>query len=61
MYPHPDYAFYPTLLDSWWKFQNTKLEDFFYQDEQGGWHLNYNEQTGEYHYSQEEMDAMLEQ
>lgn len=60
MYPQPDYNIFPTLLDAWWKFQNTKLEDFFYQDEQG-WHLNYNEQTGEYHYSQEEMDALLEQ
>jgi hypothetical protein len=61
MYPQPDYNIFPTLLDAWWKFQNQKLEDFFYQDEQGGWHLNYNEQTGEYHYSQEEMDALLEQ
>ena len=60
MYPQPDYAIYPTLLDSWWKFQNTKLEEFFYQDEQG-WHLNYNEADGTYHYSQEEMDALLEQ
>lgn len=51
---------YPTLIDSWWKFQNQKLEDFFYQDE-SGWHVNYNEQTGEYRYSQEEMDALLEQ
>ena len=56
-----DYKIYPTLLDSWWKFQNTKLEDFFYQDEQSGWHLNYNEAEGTYHYSQEEMDALLEQ
>jgi hypothetical protein len=60
MYPQPDYNIYPTLLDAWWKFQNTKLEDFFYQDEQG-WHLNYNEADGTYHYSQEEMDALLEQ
>ena len=61
MYPQPDYAIYPTLLDSWWKFQNQRLEEFFYQDEQGGWHLNYNEADGTYHYSQEEMDALLEQ
>ena len=61
MQPRIDYCIYPTLLDAWWKFQNQRLEDFFYQDEQGGWHLNYNEQTGEYHYSQEEMDALLEQ
>ena len=61
MQPRIDYNIYPTLLDSWWKFQNTKLEEFFYQDEQGGWHLNYNESDGTYHYSQEEMDALLEQ
>ena len=61
MYPQPDYAIYPTLLDSWWKFQNQRLEEFFYQDEQGGWHLNYNEADGTYHYSQEEMDSLLEQ
>ena len=56
-----DYKLYPTLIDAWWKFQHTKLEEFFYQDEQGGWHLNYNEGDGTYHYSQEEMDALLEQ
>ena len=61
MQPRIDYCIYPTLLDSWWKFQNTKLEEFFYQDEQGGWHLNYNEADGTYRYSQEEMDAILEQ
>ena len=61
MQPRIDYCIYPTLLDSWWKFQNTKLEEFFYQDEQGGWHLNYNETDGTYRYSQEEMDALLEQ
>ena len=61
MSPQIDYKIYPTLLDAWWKFQNTKLEDFFYQDEQGGWHVNYNEADGTYHYSQEEMDALLEQ
>ena len=61
MRPRIDYKIYPTLLDSWWKFQNTKLEEFFYQDEQGAWHVNYNEADGTYRYSQEEMDAMLEQ
>lgn len=60
MRPRIDYKIYPTLLDTWWKFQNTKLEEFFYQDEQG-WHLNYNEADGTYRYSQEEMDALLEQ
>ena len=60
MQPRIDYAIFPTLLDSWWKFQHTKLEEFFYQDE-SGWHLNYNESDGTYHYSQEEMDALLEQ
>ena len=61
MQPRIDYCIYPTLLDSWWKFQNQRLEDFFYQDEQGGWHVNYNEADGTYHYSQEEMDALLDQ
>ena len=61
MQPRIDYRIYPTLLDSWYKFQNTKLEEFFYQDEGGVWHLNYNEADGTYHYSQDEMDALLEQ
>lgn len=60
MQPDIHYRIYPTLLDSWWKFQNQRLEEFFYQDE-SGWHLNYNEADGTYRYSQEEMDAMLEQ
>ena len=61
MQPRIDYCIYPTLLDSWWKFQNQRLEEFFYQDEAGAWHLNYNEADGTYRYSQEEMDAILEQ
>ena len=61
MLPRIDYRIYPTLLDKWWKYQNQKLEEYFYQDELGGWHLNYNEADGTYHYSQEEMDALLEQ
>ena len=61
MQPRIDYKLYPTLLDAWWKFQNQRLEDFFYQDEQGAWHTNYDEKTGEYRYSQQEMDTMLEQ
>lgn len=36
-------------------------EDYFYQDENGGWHKNYNESTGEYHYTDEEVYDLAKQ
>lgn len=58
MKPHK-YAFYPTLLDSFTKYLTTKAEDYFYQDDSGKWHKNYDEYEGTFHYSQEEVDALL--
>lgn len=50
-----DYKFYPSILDKFQSFVDMSSEDYFYQDEQGNWHKNYNESTGEYHYSDEEV------
>lgn len=55
------YRFYPTLLDRFQSYLDTQVEDFFYQDEQGKWHKNYNEADETLHFSQEEVDALLKQ
>lgn len=57
--PQPKYAFYPTLLDGFTKYLTTDAADAFYQGEDGKWHRNYNEEEGTFHYSQEEVDALL--
>ena len=55
----PDYAFSPSLLDAYQRMVDTKVEDFFYQDETGAWHLNWNETEETLHFSEEEVDALL--
>lgn len=55
------YAFSPSLLDAFQRMVDTKTEDFFYQDEEGAWHLNWNETEETFHYSEEEVDALLRQ
>ena len=57
----PNYRFYPTLLDKFQTFLDTTAEDYFYQDEDGKWHKNYSETEDAFHYSQEEVDALLKQ
>lgn len=57
----PNYKFYPTLLDKFQTFLDTTAEDYFYQDEDGKWHKNYSEAEDAFHYSQEEVDALLKQ
>lgn len=57
----PNYRFYPTLLDKFQTFLDTTAEDYFYQDEDGTWHKNYSEAEDAFHYSQEEVDALLKQ
>ena len=57
----PNYRFYPTLLDKFQTFLDTTVEDYFYQDEDGKWHKNYSESEDAFHYSQEEVDALLKQ
>ena len=57
----PNYRFYPTLLDKFQTFLDTTAEDYFYQDEDGKWHKNYSESEDAFHYSQEEVDALLKQ
>lgn len=56
-----NYAFSPSLLDAYQRMVDTKVEDFFYQDETGAWHLNWNEAEESLHYSEEEVDALLKQ
>ena len=58
MSKQPKFQFYPTLLDAFTKYLTTSAEDFFYQDADGKWHKNYNEEDG-FHFSQEEVDALL--
>lgn len=59
--PNPSYAFSPSLLDAFQHMLDTKLEEFFYKDETGAWHLNWNETEESFHYSEEEVDALLKQ
>lgn len=56
-----DYALSPSILDAFQRMVDTKAEDFFYQDETGAWHLNWNETEETLHYSEEEVDALLKQ
>lgn len=56
-----DYAFSPSLLDAYQRMIDTTAEDFFWQDEAGTWHLNWNEKEETLHYSEEEVDALLKQ
>ncbi len=56
--PNYNFRFSATTLDAYQDFLDTKAEEFFYQDESGGWHLNYNELTGDLHYSDEEVQLM---
>lgn len=55
---NPNYKIYPSLLDKFQSFVETTAEDYFYQDEHGNWHKNYNESTGEYHYSDAEVHEL---
>lgn len=57
--PDVNYAFSPSLLDAFETMNNTKLEDYFYQDESGAWHKNYNEEDGTFHLSDAEMHERL--
>ena len=57
----PNYAFSPSLLDAYQRMVDTKAEDYFYQDETGAWHLNWNESEETLHFSEEEVDALLKQ
>lgn len=55
------YKFPPTTLDKFQSYLDTQVEDYFYQDENGSWHKNYNETEDTLHFSQEEVDALLKQ
>lgn len=57
----PNYCFSPSLLDAFQRMVDTKVEEFFYQDETGAWHLNWNDTEETFHYSEEEVDALLKQ
>ena len=55
------YSFYPSLLDAYQRYLDVDYDTFLWQDEAGAWHQNYNESSGEYHYSPEEVDALAKQ
>lgn len=55
------YAFSPSLLDAFQRMIDTRAEDFFYQDENGEWHQNWDESEETLHFSEEEVDALLKQ
>ena len=57
----PKYKFYASLLDAFQEYMDANPDDYFYQDEQGAWHKNVNDETGEYHLSAEEVDALARQ
>lgn len=57
----PNYCLSPSLLDAFQRMVDTKVEEFFYQDETGAWHLNWNDAEETFHYSEEEVDALLKQ
>ena len=57
----PKYRFYATLLDKFQTYLDTQAEEYFYQDEDGSWHKNYNEKEDTLHFSQGEVDALLKQ
>ena len=57
----PNYAFSPSLLDAYQRMVDTKVEEYFYKDETGAWHQNWNETEETLHYSEEEVDALLKQ
>ena len=61
MKTQPDYAFSPSLLDAFQRMVDTKAEDYFYQDETGAWHLNWNDAEETLHFSEEEVDELLKQ
>lgn len=61
MSQQPNNRFYASLLDSWQDYLDTNAEDFFYQDEQGNWHKNWNEETGEFALSEEEVFKIAKQ
>lgn len=55
----PDFLFYPTLLDAFQRYLDTRAEDYFFLTEDGKWHKNYNEYEGTFVYSQDEVDELL--
>lgn len=56
-----DYAFSPSLLDAYQRMLDTTAEEYFWKDEAGAWHLNWNEKEETLHYSEEEVNALLKQ
>lgn len=56
-----DFKFYPSILDKYQSFVDMTTEDYFYKDEEGNWRKNYNESTGEYHYSESEVYELTKQ
>ena len=60
MNPLPDckYRITPSILNSFHRYLNPDYEGFWWQDEAGGWHKNFDEATGDYHLTPSEVDAL---
>jgi len=56
-----DYRIYPSLLDSFQRYLNPDIEGLWWQDDKGGWHKNYDEATGDYHYTPQESEEVIYQ
>ena len=54
----PQYKIYPSMLDAFQRMIDVDYDAFFWQDENGAWHRNYDESSGEYHYSPSEVDDL---
>lgn len=54
----PKYKIYPSLLDKFTHYLETDEENYMFIGEDGQWHKNYNESTGEFRYSSEEVDEL---
>lgn len=52
------YRITPSLLNSYQRYLDLDVEAFWWQDENGGWHRNLNEETGEMHFTPTEVDDM---
>lgn len=59
MSSQPKYAFSPSLLDAYQRMIDTEAEDYFYKDEAGNWHKNWNDADETLHFSEGEVAELL--
>ena len=59
--PNVRYRITPSLLNSFQRFLDLNTEEYWVQDSNGGWHKNYNEETGEYLVIPSKVEELAEQ